>query len=180
MPLLDEVFTRRLRLVRPTAADFGDQFRLHNHVRVAPTLGGPLSEEEAQTRHARNLEHWQQYGFGYWIARDRQDDGFLGRGGLRHVMLEGHDEVEIGYAFIPEVWGRGLATELARESARVAFDRLGLAELVCFTLPTNLPSRRVMHKVGFEYERDGDWAGRPHVFYRLSKSRWQSMTGEPP
>jgi [ribosomal protein S5]-alanine N-acetyltransferase len=76
-----------------------------------------------------------------------------------------------------EFWGRGLATELARESLRVAFDVVGVDSMVSFTLPTNRASQRVMEKVGFVYERDGVWADLPHVFYRLTRERWQHLAG---
>jgi RimJ/RimL family protein N-acetyltransferase len=48
----------------------------------------------------------------------------------------------------------------------LARERLGLEEIVAFTLPHNVASRRVMEKVGFRYERDIEWAGLPHVLYR--------------
>jgi RimJ/RimL family protein N-acetyltransferase len=165
---LDELLTARLRLVRPTTADGADLLNMHNNPRVSPTLGGPATVEEGRIRLARHLEHWERHGWGYWVARDRATNAFIGRGGLRHQLIDGRDEVEVGYGFAPEAWGRGLATELARESVRVAFDVLKLSELICFTLPTNRASQRVMEKVGFVYERDGEWAGLPHVFYRLT------------
>ena len=74
-------------------------------------------------------------------------------------------------------WGMGLATELARESVRVGFAVLGRAELVSFTLPTNLRSRRVMEKAGFRHERDFAWAGLPHVLYRLRRQDWDGGVG---
>ena len=84
----------------------------------------------------------------------------------RHVLVEGRDEVEVGYGFVPEYWGRGFATELARESVRVGFNELRLPNMVSFTLPTNLASRRVMEKAGFRYERDFIYANLTHVLYR--------------
>jgi RimJ/RimL family protein N-acetyltransferase len=75
---------------------------------------------------------------------------------------------------VPDFWGRGLATELARESVRVGFGVLGVADLVCFTLPTNARSRRVMEKAGFRYERDVEHAGLPHVLYRLRRNDWEA------
>jgi RimJ/RimL family protein N-acetyltransferase len=164
---LDELLTARMRLMRLTPADGADLLAMHNNPRVSPTLGGPATEEEGRIRLARHLEHWGHHGWGYWIARDRTTNAFLGRGGLRHQSIDGRDEVELGYGFAPEAWGRGLATELARESVRVAFDVLKLPELICFTLPTNRASQRVMEKVGFTFEREGVWADLPHVFYRL-------------
>ena len=79
---------------------------------------------------------------------------FIGRGGLQRLPVDGREQIEVGYGLMSEFWGQGLATELAAESVRVAFEVLQLPELVCFTLPTNLASRRIMEKVGFRYERD--------------------------
>jgi RimJ/RimL family protein N-acetyltransferase len=51
-----------------------------------------------------------------------------------------------------------------------AFSALGLASLVGFTRPTNLPSRRVLEKLGFVYERDFAAWGKESVLYRLASS----------
>ena len=98
------------------------------------------------------------------------DSQFVGRGGLRRVVIDGKDEVEVGYGLMPEFWGQGLATELAVASVRVGFEVLKLPDVVSFTLPTNKKSRRVMEKAGFQYEKDVVWADLPHVLYRLRPS----------
>jgi RimJ/RimL family protein N-acetyltransferase len=38
---------------------------------------------------------------------------FLGRAGIRHLIIEGKTEIELAYSFLSEYWGRGLATEIA-------------------------------------------------------------------
>jgi RimJ/RimL family protein N-acetyltransferase len=58
---------------------------------------------------------------------------------------------------------------LARASVTVAFERLRLPGLVCFTLETNRASRRVMEKAGFRYERDFVYKDLPHVLYRQAR-----------
>ena len=63
-----------------------------------------------------------------------------------------------------------LATELGAVSVAHAFGPLGLADVVSFTLVENRASRRVMEKLGFEYEREVEHAGLPHVLYRLRTS----------
>ena len=70
---------------------------------------------------------------------------------------------------VTERWGQGLASELSEAAVRIGFDELGLDEIVAFTLPNNLGSRRVMEKAGFLYEREFEWKGRPHVLYRIRK-----------
>ena len=175
MPRLpDDRRTRQLRLRPPVDVDLDALVRMNSDPVVMKTLGGVRSEATTGAMFQLWLEHWRQYGFGYWVAQERESGRFAGRGGLRRVEVDGCDEVEIGYAFEKELWGRGLATELARESVLVGFEELGLDELVCFTLPHNRASRRVMEKTGFEYERDFEHAGLPHVLYRLARSRWRS------
>jgi RimJ/RimL family protein N-acetyltransferase len=75
----------------------------------------------------------------------------------------------VQYAVASALWGQGLGTEIARAAVREGFDSLGLTSVVCFTLPYNLGSRRVMEKAGFEYERDTERVGLPHVLYRLNR-----------
>ena len=115
------------------------------------------------------LDNWRDYGFGLWVTRSLADGCFAGRGGLRRVLIGGQAEVEVSYAFMPEFWGQGLATELATESVRVGFEVLQLADIVSFTLPTNMRSRHVMEKVGFHYEKEVEWADLPHVLYRIRR-----------
>jgi RimJ/RimL family protein N-acetyltransferase len=61
-----------------------------------------------------------------------------------------------------------------------AFQTLGLKELVSFTVPTNLRSRRVMEKLGMTHHPADDFEypnlpeGHPlrrHVLYRLRAPR---------
>lgn len=167
--------TARLVLTRITGADFDDLHSLHGNAQVMATLGGLRTRQETQQVLDALSGHWDDHGFGYWIARDRASGRFAGRGGLRRVELEGRPEVEIGYAFMPEYWGRGLATELARESARVAFEQLDVAELVSFTLSDNRASRRVMEKVGFRHVGSTRWKNYPHVLYRLPAAVWRAQ-----
>jgi RimJ/RimL family protein N-acetyltransferase len=95
----------------------------------------------------------------------------VGRGGLQWTYVGGHDEVEVAWAVVPERWGEGLATELAEASIATAFGPLHLEQIVAFTLPHNITSRRVMEKTGFQFERDIVHAGLPHVLYRRRRER---------
>lgn len=174
MHAFDELRTPRLLLRRPQASDIDALADFNQNPQTMATLGGTRSREETQGFLARQLQHWDDYGFGWWVIDETQTGQFTGRGGLHHVRIAGRLEVEVGYGFLPQFWQRGFATELARESVRVAFAELGLDELVSFTLTTNRASRHVMEKVGFTYERDVVHADLPHVLYRLRASAWHS------
>ncbi|MBX3026894.1 GNAT family N-acetyltransferase [bacterium] len=174
---LGRLHTARLLLTRIAAADLDELRRMHRDPVVMATLGGVRSDEVSADILTQLMAHWDAHGFGYWMAHERATGAFVGRGGLRRVVVGGGDEVEVGYALMPQFWGRGLATELARECARVGFEVLGQRSLVAFTLPTNVASRAVMQRVGFAYERDVIWAGMPHVLYRLDVAGWREAAG---
>jgi RimJ/RimL family protein N-acetyltransferase len=96
----------------------------------------------------------------------------IGRGGLQWTTyVRDLDEVEVGWSVIPERWRQGLATELALASIDVAFGPLDLDQVVAFTLPDNVASRRVMEKAGFSYDRDILHVGLSHVLYRVRRAR---------
>jgi RimJ/RimL family protein N-acetyltransferase len=135
--------------------------------RVGATLGGTQTPEGVRVAIAHHAEHWDAHGFGYWMFLDRETGVPVARGGLSRAHVGGRDEVEVGWAVMPERWGRGYATEVGAASVKVAFDVLGLPDVVAYTLPDNRASVRVMEKLGFGYEREVVHANLPHVLYRL-------------
>lgn len=157
--------TARMAATRIREADFDDLFRLNQDSEVAKTMAGTRSESETREFIRSGIEHWERYGYGFWTFRDRADSRFIGRAGLRHVVIDGAPEIEIAYAVMPEFWRRGFATEMARATLDIA-STLEIRNIVAFTPPTNFGSRGVMENAGFHYERDITWANLPHVLYR--------------
>jgi len=151
--------------------------RMFQDRRVCATLGGTLSDEAVDRALRWNLDHWDRHGFGIWVFFSRETSEFVGRAGLRRVELAGQQEIELAYALMPEFWGQGLATEMSREILRAGFEDLRLSSVLCYTLTTNQASQNVMHKLGFTFERTGDHADLPHVFYRLTRDQWDAGTG---
>lgn len=98
-----------------------------------------------------------------------QDNRFAGRGGIRHIHVAGNDEIEIAYALMVEFWGRGLATEIARQLVRMAFTVFKIEDVVAFTSKRNVGSRRVMEKAGLRFEHEFKHAEEPHLLYRVRR-----------
>jgi [ribosomal protein S5]-alanine N-acetyltransferase len=148
-----------------------DLVRLLLDPRVADTIWSPHEARTPRAVHRRlgsKLAHWERHGFGQWFFRDRVTRAMIGRGGPQHTMASGRDEIEIGWAVVPERWREGLATELARASLDVVFGSLALSEVIAYTQPHNLASQRVMDKSGFVYERDITVEAQPFLLYRQS------------
>ncbi len=154
---------------RLTESDLSDLLRLLRDPRVAATLSltrQPPSEAEVRAGLIEAIGHWELHGFGLWLLRDRSAGELVGRGGLQHTWVTGRNEVEVAWAIVPELWGRGLATESARAALAAAFGAVGLGEVIAYTLPDNLASRRVMEKTGFKFEGEFVTEGLEQVIYR--------------
>jgi RimJ/RimL family protein N-acetyltransferase len=139
-----------------------------------------LTREECDRMIDRNLAHFDRHGFGLWAAELRATGSFIGFIGLSVPGFQARFMpcVEIGWRIAAPYWNQGLATEGARAVLRYAFDTLGLSEVVSFTVPDNLPSRRVMEKLGLTHHDADDFdhpnlpEGHPqrrHVLYRIRK-----------
>jgi [ribosomal protein S5]-alanine N-acetyltransferase len=170
---LERLETARMVCERLQLEHAPEQARLLLDPRVAATLWARAelpTEADIVDGLAAKVQHWDRYGFGMWLLRDRETGEMVGRGGLQYTYTAGLNDVEAGWAIVPERWGEGLATELALACVEVAFDHLDLLDIVAFTLPYNVASRRVMEKAGFEYERDMVHGALPHVLYRRRRA----------
>jgi RimJ/RimL family protein N-acetyltransferase len=103
---------------------------------------------------------------------------FAGLIGLSAVDFEASFTpcVEIGWRLASPYWGHGYATEGARAALAFGFERLGLPEIVAFTVRANLRSIRVMEKIGMVFSEEFDHPGialghplRRHVLYRMTR-----------
>jgi RimJ/RimL family protein N-acetyltransferase len=166
---LERVTTSRLLCERLRPEHLDELVPVMLDPRVAQWLWpypAPPTEADVLAGLQAKVEHWERFGFGMWLVRDRATGATVGRGGLQYTYSPGLDEIEAGWAILPERWGQGLATELAWASIDAAFAWLGLREIIALARPDNLASRRVMEKTGFVYGGDTAYAGLPHLLYR--------------
>src|SRR5690606_1989031 len=92
------------------------------------------------------------------------------------------NNVEIGWQYAVEAWGKGYATEAASAALDFAFNELELSEVVAFTAEINEKSRAVMHRLGmnnlcknFPHPAvPDDNPLKQHVLYQISKRSWSS------
>ena len=115
--------------------------------------GGIVSEKEIERRIIENVfGDYEKYGFGRLAVELKGENKFIGFTGLKY--LEDMDEVDLGYRFMKEYWGKGIATEAAKACVSLGFDSLGLKRMIAMVLPENTGSIRVLEKLNFIYEKE--------------------------
>ncbi|WP_433161963.1 GNAT family N-acetyltransferase [Kribbella sp. CA-247076] len=133
----------------------------------------------------RASEQIEAAGWGLWALEVRDTGEFIGFTGLAVPRFEAHfmPTVEIGWRLAKGAWGNGYATEAARAALAHGFGPAGLDEIVSFTATTNVPSQRVMQRIGMIHDAAGDFDHprlpdghrlQRHVLYRIDRAQWES------
>jgi RimJ/RimL family protein N-acetyltransferase len=119
----------------------------------------PFSRRETQEWIERNLQRYQELGFGLWALIRANDDRLIGDCGLTIQQVDGQPEEEIGYHVLRECWGQGYAAEAAAAVRDHQFQVRGKDRVISWMSPDNLASRRVAEKVGMHFEK---WSTNRH------------------
>ena len=162
--------TERL-LLRPWRPEDREPFAALNADPVVMRyFPAPLTRAESDAFVDRAEAHFAEHGYGLWVVD--VDGAFAGFTGLNWAQgLAFSPCLEIGWRLAERFWGQGYATEAARAALAVGLQRA--PEVVSFTALTNLPSQRVMERLGMR--RDGEFdhprvpegsSLRRHVLYR--------------
>jgi RimJ/RimL family protein N-acetyltransferase len=150
--------TPRLLLREWRDEDLEPFSRMNADERVCEFLGKTFTPEETRAMVERNRADFQEQGYRLWALEVKGGPAFIGYTGLGIPSFQAHFTpcVEIGWRLAFEHWGKGYATEAAKAVLNHAFMRLGIDEIVAFTVPKNGRSRAVMEKFGMKRDLDGD------------------------
>ena len=165
---MDRFSTDRLIAERLNESHLADLVALHLDAEVSRYLGGVRSAEVTKTYLATNMAHWDRHGFGLWALRTK-DGAFAGRAGIRHIPVDGVDEIEIAYTFKRDLWGQGLASEIATALTEIGLSQLGLRSLVGLVFVGHGASRRVLEKANYVLEKHTTHHGEDVVIYRIRR-----------
>lgn len=108
-------------------------------------------------RGVRDLEAARAYvaerflGKAWWVVRDAAGGEPVGLCGIV-PNRPGLDTPDLGYAFLARHSGKGYATEAAGAVLAHAMGPLGHRRLAAITTLANVPSQRVLEKLGFRRE----------------------------
>ena len=154
LPMLE---TERLR-IRPLSVDSGRDAvfinRLLNEPSFLQNIGdrGVHSLEDARAYLLKGpIASYAANGFGLGGIELKENGATAGMCGLvKRATLE---DVDLGYALLPEYCGQGYAVEAGAAVLADARARLGLPRVVAITDPRNEASIRVLERLGFRFEK---------------------------
>jgi RimJ/RimL family protein N-acetyltransferase len=145
--------TERLLFRKITRDDKEVLFKLHSSLVVQKYTGEPVVEsiKEIETAIRERINNYKKYGYGRWAIILKNGMQFVGWAGLAY--LPEFDEIDLGYRFLPEYWGSGIATEASHAILTYGFDTLKLKKIIAIAMKEHTASIRVMQKVGMVFDK---------------------------
>ena len=108
------------------------------------------------------IASYRVHGFGLWLAWHKEREIPIGMCGL--IKREFLDDVDIGFAFLPEFLGLGYGYEIASAILWYARHELQIPTVVAITKPNNIASMRLLLKLGLGFSRQIEISEGDKVF----------------
>lgn len=160
--------TDRLVLRHFTTDDADFILRLVNEPSFIANIGdrGIRTLEQASTYLENGpIDSYERHGHGLYVVVLKHSLEPIGICGL--LRRDTFDDVDLGYAFLPEFWSQGFAFESASAVLKFARCSLGVPRTIALVSPANLASVKLLEKLGFAFSelRQLEPLGLPTAIY---------------
>lgn len=133
-------------------------------------------EKECTKWYEKQFSRYREDRGGMNALIEKASGKLVGHCGLLVQIVDGAQELEIGYSFLPAFWSKGYASEAAQFCRDVAL-RNGFAEsLISIISVTNTPSENVARKNGMIVEKTTTYNGNRVNIFRITKGEWIKLT----
>jgi len=124
---------------------FNEKIMLMNYGRV-------FTLEEAIKTYKRVLDNNEIHkDFGSFKVFEKSTNNFMGLGGLE--INEDLTEAELEYLLLPEYWGKGYGSEIAKKLLAVAKETKSIKEVTAIIEPKNIASKKILLNNGFKSQK---------------------------
>jgi len=114
------------------------------------------------------LPQYALYNHGRWAVHLKTTNEFIGWSGLKYRT--DRNEIDLGYRFFQEHWGKGYATETAKASIDYGFNTLNMQHIMAMAHVENIGSQQVILKCGMKFRQEDFVDGCPVKVYDLFKA----------
>ncbi len=152
--MIKTIETPRLYLREFTIEDAQLLIDLNSNPNVIRYTGdGPVKDLDEAKRILNDIIFPQYKNkMGRWAVHLKSNDEFIGWCGLKFIADD--NEIDLGYRFFENHWGKGYASESAKAVLDYGVNTLKLKNIIARAAKDNPASIAVIQKLGFVYLKD--------------------------
>lgn len=125
----------------------------------------PTTKENAEEVLRNIILPQYESGLGRWAVHLKYTQEFIGWCGLKFIKEK--NEIDLGYRFKKQYWGKGYATEAAQTCISYAFAHLNIQKIIARAHVENSASLHVIEKCGMRFLGEGIVDSCPVKTYEL-------------
>lgn len=138
--------------------DADNFFLLNSDEEVMRYIRATKSKEDCDTFLKQIIESYKTNPLiGRWAAEEKGKEKFVGSFAI--IPIEGTEDIQLGYAFLKDNWGKGFASELTKAALDYYFRNTNADHIYAIADQANIASHNVLFKNGFVnhgVKREGD------------------------
>ncbi len=133
------------------------------------SVHGPLSRAKSEAFLEGCINGYRQQGYSLYAVIRKDTNHFIGYCGFYLPIVNGKQEIELGYRLTVDAWGQGFATESARACKDYGFNELKFTRLISLIDPENIASIKVAEKVGLTLEEKTTFHDHDVLVYSMTR-----------
>lgn len=157
----------RIYLREMMLSDIDRIYEIYSEPEITRYMEGLFEDKNEEIEFTKSyIENmYKFYEYGMWTVC-LKDGTIIGRAGLCHREVDGENQIEVGYVIAKEYQRRHYALEAVELAIEYGRKHLGLNFVNAFVIPENLPSIKLLEKIGFDYICNMDNEGKTYSMYR--------------
>ncbi len=142
--------TQRLYLRLFGEDDVQNLFRIEGSAVVMAYIRKPVTDPSQSLNRIRQeaLYAAENEGLGLFACFEKATDTYIGLVKIKHI--DDTDDIEVGYGFVPEAWGKGYATEITQKAIEYLQLNFKGRKIIAFVQDENTASKHVLEKAGMK------------------------------
>ena len=118
------------------------------------------------------LTRYRENRYGLQALIEKKSGKLVGQSGLLTQVVEGKDELEIGYHLLPDFWGNGYATEAAGEFKKMCFENRLAESVISIIDIDNILSQKVAQRNGMKNDSKAVFMGMNVYLFRINRETY--------
>ena len=148
------ILTERLFLREMTMDDFDALYKVFADKEIMQHYPYTFDEERVRGWIQRNVDRYNNEGFGLWAVCLRETGEMIGDCGLTLQNIDGQMLPEIGYHIRKDCQKKGYAKEAALAVRDWAFKNTSYPAIYSYCKYTNVPSFKTAESIGMHFEKE--------------------------
>ncbi len=168
--------TKRLIIRELSVHDIPAMYQIYQNTQVKkfiPDIDEYLEDEiEKHKAYIKNVYNF--YGYGLWGVFSKETGDLIGRCGIQNNVINGRDEIDLGYVLDVSHWGYGYAIECTKAILSYAFNELHLERIVAQIHHLNIRSVKVAERIGMKKNQTFIKDGNEYYLYAIHSNDFLS------